>query len=113
MSGPIFVKVDWANNGLLTDVGDDITARVRGPITASYGRDQVTALLPVIAGRGGCDVDNRSKDYSPRNTASPLYPNVKPRRRVVITRVVGATTYSIFYGHTDDSPINPDIEAKT
>jgi hypothetical protein len=113
VSGPIFVKVDWANNGTLTDAGDDITDRVRGAISASYGRDQVTALSPVVAGRGSLDVDNRSRNYSPRNTASPLYPNIKPRRRVVITRLVGATTYTIFYGHTDDSPINPDVEAKT
>lgn len=113
MSGPLFVKVDWSNNGTLLDAGDDITDRVRGTVSAAYGRDQVTALSPVIAGRGAFDLDNRSKNYSPRNTTSPLYPNVKPRRRVVVTRLVGATTYTIFYGHTDDSPINPDVEAKT
>jgi hypothetical protein len=32
---------------------------------------------------------------------------------VQITRTVGATTYTLFAGHTDDSPLNPDLAAKT
>src|SRR4051812_34691000 len=107
MSGPLFVKVDWQNNGTFTDAMDDITDRVRDVVSASYGRDQTTALSPVIAGRGGFDLDNRSKAYSPRNASSPLFGNLKPRRKVLITRVVSGVTYTVFYGHTDDAPINP------
>jgi hypothetical protein len=113
MSGPLFVKVDWNKSGSFTDSQDDVTDRVRGSVSASFGRDQVTALSPVVAGRGAFTLDNRSKAYSPRNAASPLFGNLKPNRPVLITRVVGGTTYTIFRGHTDDSPINPDLESKT
>lgn len=113
MSGPLFVKVDWNRNGVFTDAKDDVSDRVRGTLSASFGRDQTTALSPTVAGRGDFTLDNHSKDYSPRNTSSPLFGSLKPRRPVIVTRLVGATTYTIFYGHTDDSPIDPDIEGKT
>jgi hypothetical protein len=113
MSGPLFVQVDWTKNGLFTDAGDDVTDRVRGPVSCAFGRDQITALSPVVAGRGQFSLDNRSRDYSPRNASSPLFGKVKPARPVVVKRTVGATTYTIFRAHTDDSPINPDLESKT
>src|SRR4051812_40673457 len=113
MSGPLFVKVDWLNNGTFTDALDDVTDRVRGSLNVSFGRDQITALSPVIAGRGDFTLDNRSRVFSPRNATSPLFGNVKPRRNVIVQRVVAGTTYTIFFGHTDDSPINPDVESKT
>jgi len=101
-------------------------------MSVSYGRDQSTALAPTIAGRGSLVLDNRSRDYSPRNTASPIYGFMKPARPVRITRSLagesGGDTYSdtysdsygdtsdiytLFTGHTDDNPINPDINDKT
>lgn len=112
MSGPVFVRVDWGKDGVFTSTGDDVSDVVRGSITATYGRDQVTALSPVVAGRAGFDLDNTSRAYSPRNTASPLFGKLKPARPVQVQRVVGANTYTIFRGHTDDSPISPDTENK-
>lgn len=109
------VQVDWAKNNSWTDVGDDVTARVRpvsGAVTASYGRAQFTALTPITAGQGSVVLDNSSRDYSPRNAASPLYGKLKPARPVRIQRTVGGTTYTIFRAHTDSTPINPDVSAK-
>lgn len=112
MSSQLLVAVDWNKNGSYVNVGDVVTDRVRGPVEAQFGRDQSTNLTPIIAGRGSFSLDNRTRDYSPRNTGSPLTGNVKPARPVKITRTVLGTTYAIFSGHTDDSPINPDVESK-
>jgi hypothetical protein len=106
------VSVDWNRNGTFTDTGDDVTDRRPGRAPRSYGRDQATALSPVVAGRGSFTLDNSSRDYSPRNTSS-LFGLVKPSRPVLIQRTVSATTYTIFRGHTDDSPVDPDADAKT
>lgn len=111
---------------------DDVTARVRtrqSAMSLSYGRDQSTALAPAVAGRGSFVLDNSSRDYSPRNTASPLYGSLKPARPVRISRTVGGLPLPfvldasailedsvdciLFIGHTDDNPINPDINDKT
>jgi len=115
VTGPFFVGVDWAKNGNYTSVGDDVTDRVKpgSRVAASYGRDQDTALSPIVAGRGSFELDNRSRDYSPRNTASPLFGNLKPARPVIIRRTVSGTTYVMLVAHTTDDPINPDTDAKT
>jgi hypothetical protein len=110
------VQVDWAKNGSYTDTGDDVTTRVR-PVTAAvsggYGRDQSTALTPISAGRGSLTLDNTDRALSPRNTASPYYGRLKPARPVRIRRTVGASTYTLLLAHTDTTPINPDVEAKS
>jgi hypothetical protein len=114
-----------------------------GAVTAEYGRDQSTALAPTVSGRGNVTLDNRDRRFSPRNVASPLYGKVKPSRPVRITRTTptpgtpesfgdvygdtyfdtyggttgtvtsSATTFTLFTGYTDDSPINPDIDSRT
>lgn len=122
------VYIDWAKNGAygggLYGAGvyggiepeDVVTSLVRpkaSVVTAEYGRDQATALAPTVAGRGGVVLDNRDRRFSPRNTDSPIYGNMKPARPVFITRKVNDTTYILFSGHTDDNPINPDVQSKT
>jgi hypothetical protein len=113
--GLFFVGVDWAKNGSYAGASDDVTDRVRpgSRVTASYGRDQDTALSPIVAGRGSFDLDNRSRDYSPRNVSSPLYGNLKPARPVIIQRTVSGIIYVLLVAHTTDDPINPDVDAKT
>jgi hypothetical protein len=110
------VEIDFNKDGLFTEPGANVTDRVRAnasPVAVEYGRDQSTALAPTVSGRGSVTLDNSSKDYSPRNTASPLYGLIKPARPVRITRTVSGTTYTLFVGHTDDQPINPDVDSKT
>lgn len=110
---PIFVKVDWSKNGSFTDTYDDVTDLVRGGISCSFGRDSVTSLSPIVGGRGGFALDNRTRRFSPRYSASPLFGNLKPARPVQITRLVSGTTYTIFRGHTDDNPVTVDIDQRT
>jgi|SRR5215216_497252 len=127
------VAVDWDRDGDFTNTGDDVTSlvqRSRDVVTVEYGRDQSTALAPTVSGRGSFTLDNQSKRFSPRNTASPLYGKIKPARPVKISRTYtsagdffsdtfsdffgGATAEKVlFIGHTDDSPINPDVDSKT
>lgn len=107
------VQIDWDKDGDFSEASEDVTDRVRGPITVMYGRDQATALAPTISGRGEFALDNRSRDYSPRNTLSPIYGKVKPGRPVKISRGVGSDTYTLFHGHTDDQPINPQLDSRT
>jgi hypothetical protein len=115
VGGLFFVGVDWAKNGSYAGASDDVTDRVKpgSRVTASYGRDQDTALSPIVAGRGSFDLDNRSRDYSPRNVSSPLYGTLKPARPAIIRRTVSGTTYVLLVAHTTDDPINPDTDSKT
>lgn len=126
------VQVDWNKNGSYADASENVTTFVRrhAGLSFEYGRDQSTALAPTVAGRGQFTLNNVDKRFNPRNTLSPIYPNLKPARPVRVTRAFGGTTpsdalfpsetlypdgndYIVFVGHTDDSPINPDVDAKT
>jgi hypothetical protein len=110
------VQVDWDKTGYGATGVDDVTNLVRplrGSVAADYGRDQSTALAPTVSGRGSLTLDNSDRRFSPRNTASPLYGFIKPARPVKITRTIAGTDYVLFIGHTDDSPINPDVDAQT
>lgn len=107
------VQIDWDKDGDFSEASEDVTDRVRGAVTVMYGRDQTTALAPTISGRGEFSLDNHSRDYSPRNTASPIYGQARPGRPVRITRGIGSDTYTLFHGHTDDSPINPQIDSRS
>lgn len=111
----ISVYIDWDKDGFsgfLDDVTDDVRP-VQSQVSLSYGRGDSTALSAVAAGSGGFTLDNSSRKYSPFNTASPLYGKLKPSRPVWITRTVGDITYTLFRGHTDDNPINPDLSSQT
>ena len=102
------VLVDWDRDGDYGDVGEDVTARTirQSPVSFSYGR--ASSLAPTAGGSGGLTLDNSTRDYSPRNTTSPLYGLLKPARPVSISRVVAGVGYSLFDGHTDTAPLNPD-----
>src|SRR4249920_1122712 len=111
----ITVKIDWDKNGSYADTGEDVTSRVmeRTGVTLEYGRDQSTALAPMVAGRGGFTLNNASGDYNPLNASSPIFGLILPARPVQIIRTVSATPYTLFEGHTDDTPLNPSLSEKT
>lgn len=133
--GPFTVLVDWNRDGDYGDTGEDVTdlvMRSQAPVSVGYGRDQSTALAPTVSGHGSFTLNNQDKRFSPRNTASPLFGKIKPARPVKIIRTLtdtqdvysdeysdffggagGTTETVLFIGHTDDSPINPDVDSKT
>ena len=94
------VAVDWAGDGSFTTTGDDVTNRLRTrtPVTIAYGRDQARALSPAGPGEAEFELYNGSKDYTPGNASSPLYPNVKPARPVRIQVTLSPTTYTLHRG---------------
>ena len=84
------LQVDWANDGSWTGTGETIDmGRVRG-ITCSFGRDRASQLTGKSkAGKLRATLDNRSGDYNPFNSDSPIYGNILPGRPV---RLLGTST---------------------
>ena len=75
--------VDWDDDTLYTGAGEDVTARLRAPLTWSTGRDYASQLNgKAIAGVLVAFLDNDSGDYSSFNTSSPLTGKLKTGRRV-------------------------------
>lgn len=110
------VYVDWTGDGLFTTVGENVTSRVldgRQPVTISYGRDTARAGAPMAGGEAGFALNNRSRDYSPDNTASPLTGLVLPGRNVYIKATLAGVDYSLFRGTLDDFGIKPTQDEQT
>lgn len=102
------IYTDWNGDGDFTTWRDNITGRIlddRTVVSTSYGRDQGRALSPPRIGEAAWELNNDSQDYSPENTASPLYGLVKPARPVKIEATLLSTTYTTFSGTTDDYDI--------
>lgn len=114
----LLVEIDWDRNGNFTGTFDDVSSRLRGSnagsVDVGYGREQPSAVYPTSVGEGRLVLDNRDKVLTPRNTASPLFGKVKPARPVRVRRTVtgsGTTsTYVLFYGHSNDQPLEPTDE---
>lgn len=134
---------DFVGTGVDMSAPVDLVKTDAGPIVLTFGRDQTSSMAPIVAGTGSFTLDNADRRFSPRNASSPLFGVIKPARPVRITRTVylpdyeeiygdvyaeGSGGYSdffsdflpgaglqftLFYGMTDDSPINPDVIAKT
>lgn len=108
------VFVDWSGNGVFTDMGEDVTSRVLAlhGITAAYGRDQARAGTPTRPGVATFKLNNRSRDYSPENTSSPLVGLIGPGREVIIQAVYLGVTYMLYRGRLDDFSVLPSIDEK-
>jgi hypothetical protein len=104
--------VDWLDNGFADTGVDDVTARTldeRQQVTIRYGRDQARQFSPTSPGEAGFMLDNRSRDYSPENTSSPVAGFVAPGRPVKFEATVGATTTTLYTGYLDGLEIKPGI----
>jgi hypothetical protein len=77
------LQVDWANDGSWTGTGETIDmGRVRS-IACSFGRDRASQLTGKCkAGTFQAVLDNRSGDYTPFNSSSPIYGLILPGRPV-------------------------------
>ncbi|XTZ17042.1 hypothetical protein ACQSSU_06595 [Micromonospora echinospora] len=109
------IRIDWNGDGSFDGPGEDVTERVndRGPaLQLRYGRDQARAFSPLAGGSGAFELNNSSRDYSPENTASPLYGLVKPGRDVRIETVLDGVTYGLMRAYLDDYTVIPDVERR-
>jgi hypothetical protein len=92
MAATYRLLVDWRNNGFADSADDDVTSRTldqRTPLNVRYGRDQSRQLSPTVPGEMQFELDNRSRDYSPDNTSSPLNGFVSPGRKVRLEATTG------------------------
>lgn len=63
----------------------------------SLGRqDELAAMEPA---RASFLLHNQNGDFSPENTASPYYPNVKPMKRIKFFSTFNGSDYPQFYGY--------------
>jgi hypothetical protein len=107
--------VDWLDNGF-ADVADDVTSRTldqRQPPTVKYGRDQARQFSPTSPGEAAFQLDNRSRDYSPENTASPIAGFVAPGRRVKLEATNAGVTTVVYTGYLDDLDIRPGLNERS
>lgn len=108
------IFIDWSDNLSYADSGEDVTARVLGDrgVSMERGRDQVKALAQPMAGRLDFALDNRTRDYSAKNTGSPRYAQLRPGHRVKVTANNG-TAYTLATCILDDIPQEPALGAKS
>lgn len=115
MAATYRLLVDWAGNGF-SGPADDVTARTldqRAPLAVRYGRDQTRRTSPVSPGELSFELDNRSRDYSPDNSGSPLAGYVAPGRPVQLQATSGASTVSLYTGYLDDFNLKPGINERS
>jgi len=93
--------VDWDDDGNYTDESSLlVNLRLRrGRSSTLYGQSGYTYVDTGIASALMDDIDRR---YDPYNTASPIYPDVKPHRKVKIQASSGGMTYNLFTGFIRD-----------
>lgn len=104
--------VDWLGNGTEDDITDR-TLDQRTTVTARYGRDQARQLSPTSPGELGFELDNRSRDYSPENTGSPLAGFIAPGRTVRFEATNGPTITTLYTGYIDDFDIKPGLNDRS
>lgn len=109
------VLIDWNGDDAFTGTGEDVTARTltRSAVTAAFGRDQSRAGTPVRPGVADFELNNTSRDYSPDNTASPLFGLTGPGRDVWIKATAFGSAYTIYRGALDDYDVQPAIEDRS
>lgn len=109
------VQIDWAGDGSWTTAGDDVTARVlaRAAVGTRRGRDQARALSPITLGEAQLLLDNRSGDYDPENSSSPLSGAVLAGRPMRVQVTLAGVTYTVFQGYLDDWTNSLDYLAET
>lgn len=96
------VLIDWGNDLSYAASGADVSDRVMADagLTISRGKDQILAYAPPLAGECRFVLWNFSRDYSPGNMSSPLYPNVKPPKRLQVI-LSGSTGEDLLFEEGD------------
>ncbi|MEU8683135.1 carbohydrate binding domain-containing protein [Streptomyces sp. NPDC048611] len=106
----------YVDQVMVTGAGEDVSGRllgVRDGLEFGYGRDQARSLSAIKPGETSFTLDNRSRDYTPDNTSSPLYGYVRPGRPTLIRATFESHAYDLFRGYLDDFTLNPAPEERS
>lgn len=90
---------DWDNNGVFeANEGDRATYLTVERGRRGYVKPDGSGFERPRPGRAIFDLDNYDGRFDPLNSSSPIYPDVRPGREVLIQVNDGATTYDVFKG---------------
>ena len=85
----------------LSGTWTDISSYVKS-LSFRYGRQN--ELNRTEAGTGAISLHDPQSKFDPRNTGSPYYPNVKPRRPIRARALLGGTYYPLFQHYVERWP---------
>lgn len=94
----------------------DVSAYVEADTITKITRGRSDELTTVQPGRLTITLDNRDGRFTPQNTASPYYPNVKKGRRIRVRRMRPLATSYVdrISGYIDEWPVSwPDGTSAT
>lgn len=113
-------EIDWTGTGYTgrneaSRVVDFYTLRGRNQFIKLSSGGVANGFEPVSVGRAVITLDDYDDLYNPYNTNSPLYPNIKPGKKVSVTvrNGVSGTPYSVFTGFITDIQPSGGINRKT
>jgi len=88
----------------------DVTTRVR---SVSITRGRSRELDRYQTGVANITFNNQDRAFDPFYTSSPYYPDIKPRRNVTISTVIGASTAVQFTGIIEDWGLDYNISGES
>lgn len=99
-------------------LGVEFTANSFTNVTADCLQCNITRSIsgfnrPLAVPAANFVIDNDDARYTPRNTTSPLYPNMTVGKRVRLTVTEAGTTYHLFNGSVVGLQVNPVLGGRT
>ena len=99
----------------------NVLVQLGGSGTAFYDVTSLTTSVTITrglsreldrftTGSAGLNFTNQTRAFDPFYTSSPYYPNVKPRKAVKISTIVGASTAVQFTGVVEDWTLDYQVE---
>lgn len=102
--GGIWCFIDWDGDGDFGEDYEDVSPYLRD-FSVEHGLD--FDLGHAVVGQARITLKDLDDVFIPCNTASPLYGNILPGRKVVIQRHYKGTTYTLFTGYLSDIRNDP------
>lgn len=112
--GNTFFVLNAATRGVLDNAtytlgGEFYTAITSSVQSVSTNRGRSRELDRYTTGQANVQFVNQDRKFDPSNTASTLYPNIVPRRPILIT----ANGYSVYQGYVDDWNLDYNVSGES
>jgi hypothetical protein len=89
---PLFVRLDWDDDGTYTGTYDDVTADTLPGVSIELGRDQGRVIGGPKVPKASSKLLNESKRYATEYSGSPLHGKLQPGHRITYGRWLGDDT---------------------